>query len=160
MCWCFLCWLVSSSRKYSGVLSFYSLFFMVGLLQAMHMRAEPSLIFTLPCACVLSSLQDEVRTLSSGWAHSWLLCKLSWLVPVVSAPSKIRCGHSLVGAHTPRSLGTLPVAEHTPPVGACSLSSLRVEVRTLLGQLAQSLDGWRGGEETGAVAAGNSPQCP
>ena len=50
----------------------------------MGVRAEPSLIHTLPSACGLSSLQDEVRTLPG------------------------RCTQSPVGAHTPRSLGTLP----------------------------------------------------
>ena len=52
-------------------------FFMVGLLQAMGMRAEPSLICTLPGACGLSSLRDEVQTFPGGWAHSWSLGTLS-----------------------------------------------------------------------------------
>ena len=41
-------------------------FFMVGLLQAMGVRADPSLIHTLPRACGLSSLRDEVQTLPGG----------------------------------------------------------------------------------------------
>ena len=129
ICWCFLCWWVSSSRRYPGVPSFYLLFFMVGLLRAMGVRAEPSLIRTLPSACGLSSLQDEVRTLPGRWAHS-------------------------------PSLGTLPVAGHPPLGGACSLSSLRDEVRTLPGRCTQSLDGWQGEEETGAVASGDPQSAP
>ena len=43
-----------------------TLFFMAGLLRAMGVRAEPSLICTLPDACGLSSLQDEVQTLPGG----------------------------------------------------------------------------------------------
>ena len=38
-------------------------FFMVGLLGAMGVRAEPSLICSLPGFCGLSYLQDEVQTL-------------------------------------------------------------------------------------------------
>ena len=67
-------------------------------------------------ACSLSSLQDEVRALPGGWAHSHLLVTLPQVVPVVSAPSQMRC--------------------------------------------AQSPDGWWGGEETGAVAAGEFPKMP
>ena len=40
-------------------------FFMVRLLPAMGVRAEPSLIGTLPGSCGLSRLQDEVQTLPS-----------------------------------------------------------------------------------------------
>ena len=29
-CWCYLCWWVSSSRRYPGVHSFYQLFFVIG----------------------------------------------------------------------------------------------------------------------------------
>ena len=39
---------------------------MVDLLRAMGVRAEPSLIRTLPGACSLSSLRDEVRTVPMG----------------------------------------------------------------------------------------------
>ena len=39
-------------------------------------------------------------------------------------------------------MGTLPVAGHPPPGGACSLSSLRDEVWTLPSGCAQSPDGW------------------
>ena len=35
----------------------------------MGVRAEPSLICTLPGACGLSSLRDEVRALPGGWTH-------------------------------------------------------------------------------------------
>ena len=37
---------------------------MVGLLRALGVRAEPSLIHTLPGSCGLSYLQDEVQTFS------------------------------------------------------------------------------------------------
>ena len=57
---------------------------MVGLLQAMGVHAEPSLIHTLPSACGLNSLRDEVQTLPSG------------------------CAETLVGAYTSPFLGTLP----------------------------------------------------
>ena len=63
ICWCFLCWCVSSYRKYPGVPHFYILFFMVGLPWAMVVHTEPSLIRTLPGACGPRSLFDEVRTL-------------------------------------------------------------------------------------------------
>ena len=74
-------------------------FFMVGLLWAM---AEPSLIRTLPGACGFSSLRDEVQTLPGCWAHSRSLGTLPRVVPVVSAPSKMMCGHPPVDGHTPR----------------------------------------------------------
>ena len=70
--------------------------FMVGLLPAMGVHAEPSLIRTLSGACGLTSLLDEV-----------------WTLP---------------GEHSPWSLRTL----HR----------------------------WLGGEETGAVAAGEFPKVP
>ena len=79
-----------------------TLFFMVGLLWAMGLRAEPSLIRTLPGACV--SVPSEMRcrhSLVGGhtphhWAHSRSLGTLPQLVPVVSAPSEMMCGSSLV----------------------------------------------------------------
>ena len=43
-----------------------TLFFMLVLLWAMGVRAEPSMICTLPGACGLSSLRDEVQTLPGG----------------------------------------------------------------------------------------------
>ena len=87
-------------------------FFIVGLLQAMGVHAEPSLIRTLPGACGLSSFRDEVQTLPGGWAqvgghnpghwvHSRPLATLPQVVPVVSAPSEMRGGHSCW-------MGTLP----------------------------------------------------
>ena len=69
-------------------------FFMVGFLSAMGVHAEPFLIRTLCGSCGLSSLQDEVQ-------HSHSLGTLPLVIPVVSAPSKMRCGHSLVDGHTP-----------------------------------------------------------
>ena len=45
-------------------------------------------------ACSLSSLQDEMWALPGGWAHSWLLGTLPWVVPVVSALSEMRCAQS------------------------------------------------------------------
>ena len=60
-------------------------FFMVGLLQAMGMPAEPSLIRTLPGACGLSSLQDEVQTLPGVHVHSL------WWVPTLPG----QCAHAL-----------------------------------------------------------------
>ena len=59
----------------------------------------------------------------------------------------MRFGHSPVDGHTSRSLGTFP--GFVPVVSASS------EMRCT-----QSLDGWRGGEETGAVAAGEFPKVP
>ena len=122
-------------------------FFMVGLLQARVVRAEPSLICTVPGSCGLSSLQVEVQTLPGGWVQSlvavhtpWSLGTLPGLVPVVSAPSEMRCGHSPVDGHTPWLLDTLPVGGHPPPGGACSLSSLRDEVHTVH----RGVAGWRG----------------
>ena len=123
-------------------------FFMVGLLRAMGVHAEPFLIRTLcgSCglsslqdevqtlpfaehpplggACSLSSLRDEVRALPGSWAHSRLLGTLPRVVPVVSAPSEMRCSQSPVDAHTPQT-----------------------------GE-------WPGGEQTGAVAAGEFPKVP
>ena len=88
-------------------------FFMVGLLRAMGVCAEPSLIHTLPCSCGLSSLRDEFQTLPFT-VHP------PPGVPVVSAPSEVRCAH-------------FPVDGHPPPGDACSLSSLRDELRGLPG---------------------------
>ena len=88
----------------------------------------------------LSSHQDEVQALPGGWAQSRSLGTFPLLMPVVSAPSEIRCGHSLVDGHTPRSFGTVPVAGHPGPCGACSLRSLRIEVPTVPRRVA----GWRG----------------
>ena len=45
-------------------------------------------------SCSLSSLQDEVRALPGSWAHSRLLGTLPRVVPVVSAPSEMRCAQS------------------------------------------------------------------
>ena len=70
ICWCFLCWWVSFSRRYPGVPGFYPLFFVVGLLRAMGVSTEPSLICTLPSSCGLSSLRDEVQTLPGGCVQS------------------------------------------------------------------------------------------
>ena len=71
-------------------------FLMVGLLQAMSVHAEPSLIRTLPGTWGLNYLQDEVQTLL--------------------------------------------VAGHPAPGGACSLSSLPDEMRTV----PRWVVGWRG----------------
>ena len=79
-------------------------FFMVGLLWAMDVRAEPSLIHTLPGSCGLSSLRDGVQTLPNLWAHSWLLGTLPRVVPVVSAPSEMRSALSLMGGGLERGL--------------------------------------------------------
>ena len=80
---------------------------MVGFLWAMGVRAEPSLIRTLPVVSVTSEMRCR---------HTHLLGTLPPVVPVVSAPSEMRC--------------------------------------------VQSPDGWWGGEETGAVAAGEFPKVP
>ena len=55
--------------------------------------------------------------------------------------------------HTPWSLGALLVAGHPPLGGACSLSSLRDEVRTVPmgGRVERRLE---------LLMQGNSPQCP
>ena len=74
--------------------------------------------------------QDEVRTLPGGHAQT------------------------LVGAHTPRLLGTLPVAGHPPLCGAYSLSSLQNEVRTF------PLMGGRVDRRLELLLQGNSPKCP
>ena len=82
-------------------------FFTVGLLWAVDMHAEPSLIRTLPGSFGLSSLRDEVQALPGSWAHSQLLGTLPQVVPVVSAPSEMRCAHSPVDGHIP-GCSTLP----------------------------------------------------
>ena len=69
-------------------------FFMVGRLWAMGVRAEPSLIRTLPGACV--SVPSEMRC-----RHSHSLGTLPWVVPVVSAPSEMRYRYSQVAGYTP-----------------------------------------------------------
>ena len=55
---------------YPGVPGFYLLFFMVGLLWAVGLRAGLSLIRTLPGACGLTSLRDEVPTIRGRSAQS------------------------------------------------------------------------------------------
>ena len=80
-------------------------------------------------SCSLSSLRDEVRALLVSWAHSQLLGTLPRVVPVVSAPSEMRCGPSWVTGHP-------------PPVGAGNLSSLRDEVHTVPGQVARWNGDW------------------
>ena len=47
-----------------------TLFFMVGLLWAMGVHTEPFLIRTLPGACGLTSLRDEVPTIRGRSAQS------------------------------------------------------------------------------------------
>ena len=101
-------------------------FFMVGLLRAMVVRADPSLIRTLLGVCGLSSLQDEVQTLPGQCARSPVgahtprsLGTLPWLVLVISASSKMRCRHSLVDAHSPQWVRTLPGRWAHTLVGAC-----------------------------------------
>ena len=64
---------------------------MVGLLWAMGVRAEPSLVRTLPGACGLSSLLDEVQT-------SLVVCTVF-----------IGCAHSLVDVHTPQLVPVVSV---------------------------------------------------
>ena len=131
ICWCFLCWWVSSSRRNPGVPSFYPFFFYGRPPPAMGVGVEPSLIRTLPGACGLSSLRDEVQTLPSVWAHSRLLGTLPRVVPVVSAPSEMSCTQSRWVAGwrgdwscccrgIPQSApeGLFPFGEN-PPAGSC-----------------------------------------
>ena len=84
---------------------------MVGLLEVMGVRAEPSLIHTFPGSSGLSYLQDEVETLSlAGHPPPDGSCSLSSLQDEVRAlPGG--WAHSLAAGHTPQG-------------GACSLSSL------------------------------------
>ena len=135
-------------------------FFMVVLLCIMGVRAEPSLIRTLPSACGLSTLKNEVRTFPGCWSHSRSLGTL----PVTGHTSP-GGAYSLSSLRDnvqtlPGGCSHSPVTGNTPPVGACSLSSLRDEVWTLPCRCAQSPEGWQGGEETGAVAAGEFPKVP
>ena len=83
---------------------------MIGLLQAIGVSTDPSLIRTFPGACGLSSLLEEVRTLPGG------------------------CAQSLVGVYTPWSMRTLPCHCTLSLVDACGLSFFRNEVQTLPGQ--------------------------
>ena len=69
ICWCFLCWWVSSSRRYSGVPSFHPLFFYVRPPLGFGCACR-ALIRSLPGACGLRCLQDEEQTPPGGWAHS------------------------------------------------------------------------------------------
>ena len=86
---------------------------MVGLLWALVVHAEPSLIRTLPVSCGLSSLRDEVQTLQIHWAPPpGGSCSLSSLRDEVRA---------------------LPGSWAHSPGDAYSLSSLRNEVRALPG---------------------------
>ena len=81
---------------------------MVGLLQAMGVHAEPSLIHSFPGACGLSTLRDEVGAFLGGWAHSPVAghpplvgdCSLSsFRDEVQTLPG--RCAYFPVGRHTP-----------------------------------------------------------
>ena len=126
----------------------------------MGVHAEPSLIHTLPGACGLSSLRDEVQRLPGGWTHSRSLGTLPRLVPVVSAPSEMRCGSSPVDGLTPQSLGTLPGHwAHSWSLGTLPRMVPVVSAPSKM-RCAQSPDGWCSGEETGAVAAGEFPKVP
>ena len=59
---------------------------MVGLLRAMGVHAEPSLIHTLPGSCGLSYLRDEVQTLPlAGHPAPGGACSLSSLRDEVRA---------------------------------------------------------------------------
>ena len=124
ICWCFLYWWVSSSRRNPGVPTFYPLFF--------YGRPSPG----YGCACRafldLHSLWCVWSQFPQRWgtdtprslAHSRSLGTLPWVVLVVSAPSKMRCRHSQVAGHT-------LVAGHPAPGGACSLSCLSDELQAL-----------------------------
>ena len=115
-------------------------------------------------SCSLSSLRDEVQVLPGSWVHSRLLGTLPQVVPVVSAPSEMRCVHSPVNGHTPPVLPVVsapsemrcehsPVNGHTPPV--LPVVSAPSEMRCT-----HSPNGWWGREGTGAVAAGEFPSAP
>ena len=90
---------------------------MVGLLWAMGVRPEPSLIHTLPSACGLISLLDEVWTPPGQCTQSPVSAHTPRLVPVVSVPSEMRCRHSPVGVHPPW-MGRWPGGEKTGAVAA------------------------------------------
>ena len=134
----------------------------------MGMRTELSLSHTLPGACGLSSPGDDMRTLLGRYAHSPGLHTLSryWAHSPVgtcglrSLQDEVwtlpgPCTQSLVGAHTPLSLGTLP--RLVPVVSASSKMKCRHSlvgahrlwwVSRLPNQCACSRDGlvggWRG----------------
>ena len=95
-----------------------------------------------PLRCGVGTPWSE-HTVPGQCAHYPVAAYTPLGVLVVSVPSEMRCGYSPVGAHTPRSLGILPLL--VPIVSA------PFEMRC-----GQSPDRWRGGEETGAVAAGES----
>ena len=75
--------------------------FMVGLLRAMGVCTEPSLIHTLLGACGVNSLRDELQTLPGQCVLLPVGAHTPQLVPVVSVPSEMRCRDSPVGGHTP-----------------------------------------------------------
>ena len=108
ICWCFLCWWVSSSRRNPGVPRFYPLFF----------YGRPSPGYGCACRSFLDSHSPwflwsqfplrwggdtpwSLGTLPSTWTHSLLLSSLPRVVPVASAPSEMRCVHSHVDGHPP-----------------------------------------------------------
>ena len=118
-----------------------------------------------------------VRTDSGGFAdfpgtgHTpQSLGTLPQLVPVVSAPSEMRCGHFPLDAHTCWWCTQSPVSVHTPQLvpmvsgpPRCALPPPPVlwiwspYPHTSVGM---QMGGWLGGEETGAVAAGKLPKVP
>ena len=77
-------------------------FFMVGLLRAMGVRAEPSLIRTLPVVSVTSEMRCR---------HTHLLGTLPPVVPVVSAPSEMRCVQSPDGWWGAEETGAVAAGE-------------------------------------------------
>ena len=71
------------------------------------------------------------------------------------------CGYSLVRAHSPRSVCTLPSRCIHSPGSACGLSSLQMRsVHFLINVHTAWMGRWQGGEETGAVDAGKFPKVP
>ena len=88
-----------------------TLFLMVGLLRTVGVHAEPSLIHTLPGPCGLSSLRDEVQTLPGEWSLFQWLGTLPWVVPVVSAPSEMRCAQSPDGWQGGEETGAVAARE-------------------------------------------------
>ena len=108
----------------------------------MGVHVDPSLMHTLPGSCGLSSLLDEVQTLPGHCTQCLVGVHIPGLVPVFLALSEMMCRHSPVKMHCPLWVCTLPIQcthslvnGHTPWMG-----------------------GWLGGEETGAVDAGEFPK--
>ena len=117
---------------------------MVDLLQGMGVHSRPSLILTVPGACSLSSLGDEVHTLPSCCVYSLVgACGLNSLLDEVrTLPTW--CTHLLVVHTVPSQCAHSPVGAYgvRPPQVCTSATPCALDLVSIPPHLRGNADGW------------------